>query len=58
MEVTGTRIALSEADGDIYDWIYDWETWQGMSAIKGEVRETSVPATPSGAPTSNAAAPR
>ena len=56
--MTGTRIALSEADGDIYDWIYDWETWQGMSAIKGEVRETSVPATPSGAPTSNAPAPR
>ncbi|WP_035717420.1 MULTISPECIES: L,D-transpeptidase [Gordonia] len=58
VEVTGTRIALSEADGDIYDWIYDWETWQGMSAVKGEVRETSVPATPSGAPTSNAPAPR
>ncbi|MBD0861657.1 L,D-transpeptidase family protein [Gordonia sp. zg691] len=54
VEVTGTRIPLSEADGDIYDWIFDWETWQGMSAIKGEVRESSVPATPRGAPTSNA----
>ena len=31
VEVSGTRIALSEADGDIYDWIFDWETWQGMS---------------------------
>ncbi|MDH3005913.1 MULTISPECIES: L,D-transpeptidase [Gordonia] len=58
VEVSGTRIPLSEADGDIYDWIFDWETWQGMSAIKGEVTESSVPATPSGAPTSNVPAPR
>ncbi len=58
VEVSGTRIPLSEADGDIYDWIFDWETWQGMSAVKGEVTESSVPATPSGAPTSNVPAPR
>ncbi|MGW0038314.1 L,D-transpeptidase [Gordonia sp. NPDC003376] len=50
VEVTGTRIALSEADGDIFDWIYDWETWTSMSAIKGTPQSQSVPATPSGAP--------
>ena len=49
VEVTGTRIALSEADGDIYDWIFDWSTWKGMSAIQGEARSTSAPATPRGA---------
>lgn len=52
VEVTGTRIALSEADGDIFDWIFDWSTWKSMSAIKGTPRSTSVPATPSGAPSS------
>jgi lipoprotein-anchoring transpeptidase ErfK/SrfK len=34
VEVTGTSIQLSEADGDIYDWIYDWPTWKSMSALK------------------------
>ena len=51
VEVTGTRINLSEADGDIFDWIYDWPTWKGMSAIKGTPQSASVPATPKGAPT-------
>ncbi|MDL9936903.1 Ig-like domain-containing protein [Gordonia sp. ABSL1-1] len=50
VEVTGTRIALSEADGDLYDWIFDWSAWQGMSAIKGQAPDTSVPATPKTAP--------
>ncbi|WP_187588801.1 Ig-like domain-containing protein [Gordonia sp. OPL2] len=57
VEVTGTRIALSEADGDIFDWIFDWSSWTGMSAIKGDPDQVSAPATPSGAPTSNAPAP-
>ncbi|MGV9826685.1 Ig-like domain-containing protein [Gordonia sp. NPDC003429] len=52
VEVTGTRIALSEADGDIFDWTFDWPTWKGMSAIKGEPRTQQAPATPKGAPTS------
>lgn len=51
VEVTGTRINLSEADGDIFDWVFDWATWQSMSAIDGTARNSSVPATPSGAPT-------
>ncbi|CRK52488.1 putative enzyme [Rhodococcus sp. RD6.2] len=33
VEVTGTRIDLSPADGDIYDWAFDWETWKSMSAL-------------------------
>lgn len=33
VEVTGTSIELSSADGDIYDWAFDWPTWQSMSAL-------------------------
>ncbi|WP_072690740.1 L,D-transpeptidase [Rhodococcus marinonascens] len=33
VEVTGTSIDLSAADGDIYDWAIDWPTWQSMSAL-------------------------
>ncbi|WP_305092546.1 Ig-like domain-containing protein [Prescottella sp. R16] len=33
VEVTGTRIDLSSADGDVYDWVIDWPTWQSMSAL-------------------------
>ncbi|MET9201059.1 Ig-like domain-containing protein [Gordonia sp. NPDC003585] len=57
VEVTGTRIALSEADGDIYDWTFDWSAWKGMSAIDGEARDTTARATPSGAPTPDATTP-
>lgn len=35
VEVTGTSIELSQADGDIYDWAIDWPTWQSMSALSG-----------------------
>ncbi|MGC4934297.1 Ig-like domain-containing protein [Gordonia sp. DT30] len=52
VEVSGTRIDLSEADGDIYDWAYDWDSWKSMSAIKGTPQSSSVPATPQGAPSS------
>ncbi|MDF0528322.1 Ig-like domain-containing protein [Tsukamurella sp. 8F] len=34
VEVTGTSIPLSSADGDIYDWTIDWPTWLSMSALK------------------------
>jgi hypothetical protein len=50
VEVTNTRIPLSEADGDIYDWIYDWQTWKSMSALAGEPEVKSAPATPTDAP--------
>lgn len=32
VEVTGTRINLSEADGDIFDWAIPWSDWQKLSA--------------------------
>ena len=50
VEVTGTRLDMSEADGDIYDWIIDWEQWKSMSALGGEPKTKDVPATPKGAP--------
>ena len=30
VEVTGTSVPLSAADGDIYDWAIPWETWLKM----------------------------
>ncbi|MFJ6096232.1 L,D-transpeptidase [Williamsia muralis] len=50
VEVTNTRIPLSEADGDIYDWIYDWQTWKSMSALGGDPEVKNAPATPTDAP--------
>ncbi|MFI5781723.1 Ig-like domain-containing protein [Nocardia sp. NPDC051570] len=50
VEVTGTNIPLSAADGDIYDWTIDWDTWKTMSALHGEpsavVSATPVPPGP------------
>ncbi|WP_280358150.1 L,D-transpeptidase [Nocardia otitidiscaviarum] len=50
VEVTGTRIQLSAADGDIYDWTIDWSTWKSMSALQGDpapaVSATPVPPGP------------
>ncbi|MGV0624323.1 Ig-like domain-containing protein [Mycolicibacter minnesotensis] len=43
VEVTGSSIELSYADGDIWDWTVDWNTWVSMSALKAD----SVPADPS-----------
>lgn len=33
VEVSGTSIDLSEADGDLWDWAVDWPTWQSMSEL-------------------------
>lgn len=33
VEVTGSRIAMSPADGDIYDWTVPWDKWVSMSAL-------------------------
>ncbi|WP_219413318.1 L,D-transpeptidase [Pseudonocardia nigra] len=33
VEVTGTPIALSAQDGDIWDWTLSWEQWQTLSAL-------------------------
>ena len=58
VEVTGTSIQLSAADGDIWDWAVDWDTWVSMSALpppNAPPATTSIPksapATPSDAPT-------
>ncbi|WP_343573045.1 Ig-like domain-containing protein [Mycobacterium sp.] len=59
VEVTGSTIELSYADGDIWDWAVDWDTWLGMSALPppSGARPSPVsiprnaPATPRDAPT-------
>ncbi len=56
VEVTGSSIELSYADGDIWDWAVDWDTWVSMSALSDpEPTRTSLPsaapATPTDAPT-------
>jgi lipoprotein-anchoring transpeptidase ErfK/SrfK len=54
VEVTGTSIQLSYADGDIWDWTIDWSEWISMSALsatKTSRLPSSAPATPTDAPT-------
>jgi lipoprotein-anchoring transpeptidase ErfK/SrfK len=31
VEVTGTSVQLSAADGDIYDWALTWDQWQAIA---------------------------
>ena len=54
VEVSGTRIELSYADGDIWDWAVDWDDWVSMSALSGQQGPdhipSSAPATPTDAP--------
>ncbi|GAA1210608.1 L,D-transpeptidase [Pseudonocardia alaniniphila] len=35
VEVTGSHIQLSAADGDFYDWTIPWDEWRAMSALHG-----------------------
>ncbi len=54
VEVSGTSIELSYADGDIWDWAVGWDEWTSMSAISAKTPSgipASAPATPSDAPT-------
>ena len=53
VEVSGTNIALSYADGDIWDWTVDWSEWTSMSALSTATSKVplSAPATPADAPT-------
>lgn len=55
VEVTGTRIQLSYADGDIWDWAVPWSEWKSMSALSSDAPPTGIPdtapVTPSDAPT-------
>ena len=54
VEVTGTSIDLSYADGDLWDWAVPWEEWTSMSALSSQAPPSGIPstapATPSGAP--------
>jgi lipoprotein-anchoring transpeptidase ErfK/SrfK len=34
VEVTGSQVAMSAADGDIYDWTVPWDQWKSMSALQ------------------------
>lgn len=54
VEVTGTRIELSYADGDIWDWAVPWDEWKAMSALSSQKPKDiplTAPATPTDAPT-------
>jgi lipoprotein-anchoring transpeptidase ErfK/SrfK len=55
VEVTGTSIELSYADGDIWDWAVDWDQWKSMSALNNDSPPSNIPssapATPTDAPT-------
>lgn len=54
VEVSGTSIQLSYADGDIWDWTLDWPEWVAMSALSKATPSRvplSAPATPTDAPT-------
>jgi lipoprotein-anchoring transpeptidase ErfK/SrfK len=33
VEITGTSVALSARDGDIYDWTIPWTQWRKLSAL-------------------------
>ncbi len=51
VEVTGTRIPLSYADGDIWDWAVPWDEWKSMSAISSEAAPVDLPSTAPATPT-------
>jgi lipoprotein-anchoring transpeptidase ErfK/SrfK len=55
VEVSGTSIQLSYADGDVWDWAVSWDDWKAMSAITPDKPSSSIPlsapATPADAPT-------
>lgn len=63
VEVTGSSIMLSYADGDIWDWAVAWDDWVAMSALHTDAPgagaseptrsslPSAVPATPTDAPT-------
>jgi hypothetical protein len=61
VEVTGTRIELSYADGDIWDWAVPWSEWKSMSALSSDAPPTGIPdtapITPSDAPTPSGTPP-
>jgi lipoprotein-anchoring transpeptidase ErfK/SrfK len=51
VEVTGTSIELSYADGDLWDWAVSWDEWVSMSALSPQASPTDIPSTAPATPT-------
>src|SRR3954447_26302999 len=51
VEVTGTSIELSYADGDLWDWAVSWDDWVSMSALSKQPGPTEIPSTAPVTPT-------
>ena len=48
VEVTGTSIELSYADGDLWDWAVSWDDWVAMSALSPQSSPSEIPSHCSG----------
>ncbi|HKP43463.1 L,D-transpeptidase [Mycobacterium sp.] len=51
VEVTGTSIELSYADGDLWDWAVSWDEWVSMSALSTQPSPSQIPSTAPATPT-------
>ena len=51
VEVTGTSIELSYADGDLWDWAVSWDEWVAMSALSPQSSPSEIPSTAPVTPT-------
>jgi lipoprotein-anchoring transpeptidase ErfK/SrfK len=51
VEVTGTSIELSYADGDLWDWAVPWDQWVAMSALTPQASPSQIPSTAPVTPT-------
>jgi len=51
VEVTGTSIELSYADGDLWDWAVSWDEWVSMSALSPQSSPSEIPSTAPVTPT-------
>jgi lipoprotein-anchoring transpeptidase ErfK/SrfK len=51
VEVTGTSVELSYADGDLWDWAVSWDEWVAMSALSPQASPTEIPSTAPATPT-------
>jgi lipoprotein-anchoring transpeptidase ErfK/SrfK len=51
VEVTGTSIQLSYADGDLWDWAVSWDEWVAMSALSPQASPSQIPSTAPATPT-------
>jgi lipoprotein-anchoring transpeptidase ErfK/SrfK len=55
--IYGDPIELSYADGDIWDWAVDWDTWRSMSALGRAGAPAPLTSLPSAAPATPTDAP-